>query len=632
MELECMEQDENMYMMQFNENYEPQDAMSFNNSVQIPSQENQVVEQGTEQVEEQVEEETQPLYKLQNIDTEASIKNEIKQLILTKAAEEISAKSLEDMRFEVESEITNLRNKTHQLLNKTEALVKEVETDHSRIVQSEEILLKTNQMIELLKKNVEKLQVRQRQSQMIVLMKNSIKQYTNLETLRKLYEAKIEREKKIEALKITGNERILNLKKELNQSQAALEDMRRKYEEFKKNISYYVDEIEKSLTNKNLLEQKLAEIETKKTTIENDFLVEAEKYEALRTKEEDRTDKLNEIKKERIQLEQELEQMVHEIDQIKNDIADDETTVSKKELELKELEEKLNTEQNSFQEISDELQKKSEDMSSRLNEVESAVVSSIENNNNLLNKINTLNDKYSQLCEEKLALTNKILTQQEEMHSANIDLVKKQMENEHKRTKIEEIQNRYETSVTLLKSLENDIKKEKDNANNQLQQAKAKLEFAQAEHDNRSTDMRKKLQYLLVNSNCLKEKCENLQSKVSEEEKTLHNLEEEYNSLEDLKAKKLARRNELKEKLAKLKNAPTAEAPPKSIFKTPSTENVIKQVKFNEMLSFKSATSSDNSSLPVENVPERTGQLNTSFQEWLNNINNESDDTLNKEY
>nr|XP_008196408.1 PREDICTED: hyaluronan mediated motility receptor-like [Tribolium castaneum]XP_015833161.1 PREDICTED: hyaluronan mediated motility receptor-like [Tribolium castaneum]XP_015833162.1 PREDICTED: hyaluronan mediated motility receptor-like [Tribolium castaneum] len=295
-----MEQD--MFAMQFNENSEPPDPRIFENSNQMLSPENQVVEQETEQVErehitqqveeehvtEQVEETRQPLYKLQNFDTEASIKNEIKQLILTNAAEEISAKALEDKRFEVEREITNLRNKTHQLVNKTEDLRKEVETDHERIVRSEEILLKTTQLIDLLKENVEKLQVRLRQSQMGILLNNSVKQYANLETLRKLYEPEIKKKKEsIEALKATSNERILNLKEELRQEQAALEDLKRKYEEIKKHTSNYDEEIEKSLNNMKILEQKLAEVEIKKKAVESDFSSEAEKYESLRTKEED---------------------------------------------------------------------------------------------------------------------------------------------------------------------------------------------------------------------------------------------------------------------------------------------------------------------------------------------------------
>ncbi|XP_008196353.2 restin homolog isoform X2 [Tribolium castaneum] len=639
-----MEQD--MFAMQFNENSEPPDPRIFENSNQMLSPENQVVEQETEQVErehitqqveeehvtEQVEETRQPLYKLQNFDTEASIKNEIKQLILTNAAEEISAKALEDKRFEVEREITNLRNKTHQLVNKTEDLRKEVETDHERIVRSEEILLKTTQLIDLLKENVEKLQVRLRQSQMGILLNNSVKQYANLETLRKLYEPEIKKKKEsIEALKATSNERILNLKEELRQEQAALEDLKRKYEEIKKHTSNYDEEIEKSLNNMKILEQKLAEVEIKKKAVESDFSSEAEKYESLRTKEEDQIAKLTKLNKKRIQLEQHLEEMVGEVDQIKNNITEVECTVSKRELELKELEEKLGAEKMNFQEISDELQKKFDDMSSRLSEIASAVTFSLENNNGLLNTINALKSKYSQMCEEKLALTNKILKQQEEIHSANIGKMKKQMETEHARVKFEELQRQYDTSVAMLQSLKNQITKEKQQVNDQLLEAKAKLETAQAEHENRLSEMRKKLEYQFASSNYWTEKSEDLQREANEAEKALQNLEEENNSLQELTAKKLARLNELKNNLENLKNV-TAEVPLKSLFKSPNAQNVPKKVKFNEQLSFKSATSSENSSLPVEKTTARPGQLDNSFETWLKNFQADSDESSDKEY
>lgn len=293
MEFVGMEQEESINNISFNENYELPTDMMFNDSNPIFNQENQVVEQSLEQIVEeeveQTEETQQPLYKLQNIDTETSIKNEMKQLISVKATAEVEAKSLEAMRFDVENQIVNVKTKIQQIFNKTQDLEKKVEADLNSIVQSEETLLKTNQMIELLKENEEKLYKQLNEVQMKNLISNAEKQYESLKMLGKTYKPKFEkRNEEIEALKSAENDRIANLKAELDHREDALEDFKRKYEDMKKNILYCDEEIEKCITSKDLLERKFAEIFDKRAAIETSIEDETNQFESFRLNEESR--------------------------------------------------------------------------------------------------------------------------------------------------------------------------------------------------------------------------------------------------------------------------------------------------------------------------------------------------------
>lgn len=206
------------------------------------------------------------------------------------------------------------------------------------------------------------------------------------------------------------------------------------------------------------------------------------------------------------------------------------------------------------------------------------------------------------MCSEEKSKSDKILKQQEEIDAARKDLTKKQTEIDSERSKFEKLKHQYDSSVAVLKSLENNITEEKKTTNDELVEAREKLQFAQAQFDKHSTELKKRREYTLANSNYLKEKSETLQFKLIAVEEDWLNTEQENKTLKDLKEKKLSMFNEWKDNLSKLKST-TEDEPLKSIFKSPAKESVPKKVKFNEILSFKSITSSENSYTPVENTP-----------------------------
>jgi chromosome segregation ATPase len=607
-----LQDESNVYYTELGEE-EPGDLL-FNNSKQVENNEHQII--GEVQ---------QPLYKLQNIDTEALIKSEIKQLIFTKVSEEANAKILNEMAYEIEEQITNLRAKNDELLNKNQELNKEVEVDYNRLIQSEELLVKTDEMIGLLKENVEKLEKQYRESRISDLLEKSKKQYESLELLKISFEPKLDQAKEnFESTVSVSDEHNKTLKSELDNRQDVLEDLKKKQEEFKRVVVCYDDDIANNLVKKHLLKEKIVEVTNKKINIKNEITEQDDKLHSLCLKTENQIHKFNDVKEQKEKLEKQLEEAAYELNDLQTHLTNKSNDISNRECCLNGLRDQLEIVKTTFQESVKTLQQKCRATATKLNEILAEVSSCKKNNDQLLTKLSSLKIKYHQECEEKLLFLNKTITHQHAVYTVKISLLKKQMENEIKRAKLEEIQGQYEISVDSLNSLINSIIKEKEKLGNELTEVKLKFERTQLDYNKSSVEVKKKKEYLLANSKFLKEKSENLQQEVNEAEELYKRFQEETLSLKLLVENKSLYLNEGKNKIATLKR--NFEGLLKSGFRSPNKENINKKVKFNEILSFKSPTSSETSNLHAGN----SAQLETSFHEWLLEAENESSDLLNE--
>lgn len=185
---------------------------------------------------------------------------------------------------------------------------------------------------------------------------------------------------------------------------------------------------------------------------------------------------------------------------------------------------------------------------------------------------------------------NKNIEHQTIIHNTKINIIKKQMELEVEKTKQEELQQRYNTLSSFLNYLESNNTKEQDKMLTEVAELKAKLKEAENEHSKYFVDVKNRKEYCLANSKFYEDKSANLQNEINKEEILVKNLREENTSLNSLLAEKQRQIEECKNKLTVTPKSPTE--PKKSILKSPTD---IKKVTFNDILSFKSVTSSEDS-------------------------------------
>ncbi|XP_063931182.1 interaptin-like [Zophobas morio] len=568
-----------------------------------------------DQIIEEPEETQQPLYKLNNIDTKELIKTDIKQLILTKISEEINSKALSDLRYEAQQQVSTLKNRTNNLQNKNDDLDEQVKSDENRLNQLETVLLKMNEMIDLLKEKIEKNNTRYRELRVNDILERGLQQQENLRHLKKSFITKLKNEQEcLKDTKVSDYQRNV-LKNELVQKQERLQSLIQQEGVLNREVTSLEEQIENNLKKKQQLSNKVAVITNQNTLLENELVEKKNLLSNFFPKKDDQTAKFTELNEQKAAMEQKLLDATLDSDNAKENLLFTENQIAEKQKTLAILANSHKTIQDEFSESLKKLQLEYDCVSTQLNEVTTQLSTNNTDNSFLINDLTKLHNTYNDKCDEKVVLIHKNLDLQNSIHNSNLNKLKQQMQNDVEQTKIEKSKKQYEISVTILDSLEKNIAKEQENVNNELEKTRLKFEILQSEYNTSFPEMEERKQYLLENSKFLEEKVENLLQETTELEQCIKHLEDGNCSIKSAVRHKSDLLEEYNNKLLLCRKFQENELPLKSGLKSPNRENISKKVKFNEILSFKSPSGSELSK------NENLTQLETSLREWLEDEN-----------
>lgn len=208
-----------------------------------------------------------------------------------------------------------------------------------------------------------------------------------------------------------------------------------------------------------------------------------------------------------------------------------------------------------------------------------------------------LEGQYNQACNSREKKMFTLQQQEKELNSLKIKFEESEAEEKLNAETLAKLKDLEESNRDQIKALNNKILKMQEQ--NEVLRSEEELRYNsfKTEIEQKALELKQQDEYEIATLNYLIEKIQNLQPKADALKMTIEKLEEENDALK-LKINDYHNHlMELRDKLLVLRNNNLNESFQSSVFKSPlEVEVTPKKVHFNEVLSFKSVTESENSS------------------------------------